>query len=560
MKVRLMFADRDVDLDAEPTAEADDLVADLQLGPLLTAAAQGDTLIGAGFRHALLSPLDSVEAIEYRQATLRECVLQERAVREIYDLTGQALAEKRHIFIVFLHEKPRMTLHQGVAILDALLPYLRRLRSIAQRAGTLSGGGLSQFFGAVLEELDETYFGEVADELHRLEFPGGMIIGKRLGIGLKGVDDVLHAPSRRSIVDRIGLGTNSYSFQLAARDEAGADALADLEDRGVNKAADATGRAGDHVLGFFTLLRAELAFYLGCLNLRHALTTAAPDDRCATVADADRPTLCDPRPTPTPGSTAESVLSAEQLINPCLSLGGATPVGNDVSADHAAGLIITGANSGGKSTFLRSLGIAELMMHAGMYVCAGSFTASLRTGIFTHFVREEDAAMVSGRFDEELKRMSRIVGALRRGGLVLMNESFASTNEGEGARIGADVLAGLVDAGVGVVMVTHLFELARRMRSELPDLSFLRAERLDDGSRTYRLLPGEPKATSYGQDIYRRLAPWPGEAGDDKQVGAPGPGFELAARRGLGQGDDDGDQGDERDQHVGDVGVEPARL
>lgn len=502
-----MFLDRDVDLVAEVTPGADDLVADLQLEPLFEAAAQQDKVIGAAFRHAILSPLDGIEAIEYRQATLRECLTQERAVREIYDLAGQALAEKRQIMVGFSRNNPNAILRFGVAILNALLPYLRRLRQIADQLGGLAGGGLGRFFDAVVEELDGPYFDAVTEELHRLEFPGGMIIGKRLGTGLKGIDDVLHAPSRQSFMDRIGFGNDSYSFQLAPRDEAGARALDNLEQRGVNRAADAAGRSGDHVLGFFGLLRSELAFYLGCLNLRRAL-----------VAGGEALPLCEPRPAPVPGSPAESVLQTEQLINPGLALSGTTPVGNDVSADHAPGLLITGANSGGKSTFLRSLGIAELMMHAGMYVCARSFTTSLRTGIFTHFVREEDQKMVSGRFDDELKRMSKIIGSLRPGGLVLMNESFASTNEGEGARIGGEVLGGLIEAGVGVVMVTHLFELARTTRTQQPDWLFLRAERLADGSRTYQLVPAEPKATSHGQDIYRQLAPWPGEPADSSEA------------------------------------------
>jgi DNA mismatch repair ATPase MutS len=43
-------------------------------------------------------------------------------------------------------------------------------------------------------------------------------------------------------------------------------------------------------------------------------------------------------------------------------------------------VIITGANSGGKSTFLRSLGLAQLMMQCGMFVTAASFRASACRG------------------------------------------------------------------------------------------------------------------------------------------------------------------------------------
>ena len=38
--------------------------------------------------------------------------------------------------------------------------------------------------------------------------------------------------------------------------------------------ASALAQASDHILAFFTMLRAELAFYVGALNLREALTAA----------------------------------------------------------------------------------------------------------------------------------------------------------------------------------------------------------------------------------------------------------------------------------------------
>jgi len=34
---------------------------------------------------------------------------------------------------------------------------------------------------------------------------------------------------------------------------------------------------------------------------------------------------------------------------------------------------------------------------------------------------------------------------------------------------------------------------------------FLRAERLPDGTRTYRVREGAPLVTSYGEDVYRRV-------------------------------------------------------
>jgi DNA mismatch repair ATPase MutS len=59
-------------------------------------------------------------------------------------------------------------------------------------------------------------------------------------------------------------------------------------------------------------------------------------------------------------------------------------VPNDLEADGTLLVFITGPNSGGKSTFLRSLGAAQLMMQAGMFVPAERYRASLCDGVFTH--------------------------------------------------------------------------------------------------------------------------------------------------------------------------------
>ena len=54
---------------------------------------------------------------------------------------------------------------------------------------------------------------------------------------------------------------------------------------------------------------------------------------------------------------------------------GKTAVGNDLNAGGKDIVIITGANMGGKSTFLCSVGLAHVMMQAGMFVSAESFAS-----------------------------------------------------------------------------------------------------------------------------------------------------------------------------------------
>jgi DNA mismatch repair ATPase MutS len=181
-------------------------------------------------------------------------------------------------------------------------------------------------------------------------------------------------------------------------------------------------------------------------------------------------------------------------------------IGSDADAGHRSLIIITGANQGGKSTFLRSVGLAQLMMQSGMFVGAASFSGSISRGLYTHYKREESAALESGKFDEELSRMSEIVNHLVPSAMVLFNESFAATNEREGSEIAFQILSGLLDRGIRVVCVTHLYELAHRFYEESKGAGlFLQPDRRAGGTRTFRIIEGQPLPTSFGSDLYQAI-------------------------------------------------------
>lgn len=189
-------------------------------------------------------------------------------------------------------------------------------------------------------------------------------------------------------------------------------------------------------------------------------------------------------------------------------------VGNDVDADGVPLLVITGANEGGRSTFLRSAGVAQLMMRAGMFVSADSFGADVRARLFTHLWREEDAEVESGELDEELSRMSGIADLVTSRATALFNEFFAAANEREGSEIARQITRALLDSGVKVLLVAHLFDLAHSLHKKPPaeGVVFLRAQRQADGRRTFRLEVGEPLPTGFGLDLYRDVFEEPAQA------------------------------------------------
>ncbi|MGB8113378.1 MAG: hypothetical protein WCF22_06375, partial [Candidatus Sulfotelmatobacter sp.] len=181
-------------------------------------------------------------------------------------------------------------------------------------------------------------------------------------------------------------------------------------------------------------------------------------------------------------------------------------VANTINAHRKNLVLITGANQGGKSTFLGSVGVAQLMMQCGLFVGAEAFESEICPALFTHYKREEDTSMKSGKFDEELSRMSEIADHVIPNSMLLFNESFAATNEREGSDIAGQIVRALLEKRTKIFFVTHLYEFASRYYDEKSNGAlFLRAERKEDGTRTFKLVEGQPLETSYGTDLYREV-------------------------------------------------------
>ncbi len=521
MKAFLMHADRDFDMAADLPDNVPALIEDLGLDTLFRAMSGGDEFLYTVAQRAVLTSLDDPQAIVYRQRVLQDCLEQAPVVRQMYDIAVEAVAGSKRIYRGIFSRSPDAVLRWSIEALLLFVGLLRRLRQIAdEHAASFRSEGFTALFGTLASELGDDYFAAVDDHLSVLRFRGGVLLSGGLGQGAKGAGYVLRRAAQRKSgwLGRIsGSDRSGYTLRIADRDESGHQTLADLRGRGINLAANALAQSTDHILSFFTMLRCELGFYVGGLNARDQLAQKR-EPLCFPVAQA-------------PGDPV--ALSFLGLYDICLSLrlADGRAVGNDASADGKTLVVITGANQGGKSTFLRSVGLAQLMMQCGMFVPAESFSGTVCAGLFTHYRREEDSAMESGKLDEELARMSGIADLVAPGSVVLFNESFAATNEREGSAVARQVVRALVESGVRVFLVTHLFDLAHSLFAQGSSSTlFLRAQREASGHRTFRLVEGEPESTSYGQDLYERIF---GAVADPAgRPGRPGgPGGQSAATR-----------------------------
>jgi hypothetical protein len=494
MNVHLLYRDRDFDENAPPPPGSEALIQDLGLDALFAAMSHGDAFLSDVARKVTLAGTTDIETIRYRQDVLQDCIKGRAVFEEMHELAAGAIEAERKDIFGSLARSPSSVLFRSISLLESLTIVLVNLRKLAdEHVAGFRSEGLRTLFEMIRSELSDQYFATIRGHLRRLRFSGGVLISAHLGAGNKGADYVLREqpePPGGLMALLFRPKAPSYSFRISDQDEAGARALEELRTRGLSLVAAALGRSTDHILGFLRTLQAELAFYLGCVHL-HDLLSARGHPECF----------------PQPAERQERKLWATGLYDIGLVLDATTGiVANDVRADEKDLVFLTGANQGGKSTFLRSVGVAQLMMQCGMFVPAESFCANVCDRIFTHFKRPEDPDMKSGKFEEELVRMSSIADHLVPNSLMLFNESFAATNELEGSEIAEQIVNALLERRIKVLFVTHQFELAYRFSSRrLPTSLFLRAERRPDGTRTFKMVEGAPLRTSYGEDLYRQI-------------------------------------------------------
>lgn len=508
MKALLMHPDRDFDPKQALPQNERALVQDLAIEPLLHAMTGGDAFLTTVARTALLaSAMNDLETILYRHEVVRDCLGNSEVVTELYALATEAIESKKKSYWGFVSRNPLGMLYGSIELLERLAEILGKLKSIAElRGGPFTSRGFAGIFAMLRTEFSDEYLGSVRSHLSELKFKRGMLLSAELGDGNGGTGYLLRRASntQSSWFDRLVRRTSpTFTFRIAERDESGARALTEIKNRGVNLVANAASQSSEHILSFFEMLKSELAFYVCCLNLYDTLASiGAP--------------VCLPQPV----AMGARKLHFTGLYDVSLALSmGRSLVGNTVDADNKSLVIITGANQGGKSSFLRSIGLSQLMMQCGMFVGADSFTSASCAGLFTHYTREEDATMNKGKLDEELSRLNDIVDAISPNAMMLFNESFAATNEREGSEIARQVTRALLDERVIILFVTHLYDFAHgAFASGWDDAIFLRAQRSEDGTRTFRLEVGEPLETSYGQDVYRAVFGLTGqEPGDESR-------------------------------------------
>jgi DNA mismatch repair ATPase MutS len=490
MKIYLLFKDKDISKNNTLCMNYESLLNDLALDPIIETMANNDTVIKKTITDTLNTPLQTIEEIKYRQEVLVDCLTNKAIIIKLYAITTETLKEQKRMQFWISDKYINGVLISSIDLLKIYIQRLAIIRTTLQdKHSNFKSVGFIRLISMIESELDDTYIkdaNEKLDELRKyITNKDGILVSSNLGSFCQGTNYILRKKEKDHFKRT---WRNAKYFRLAERDDSGAKDLNNKKDRATVVCANILGNTSADIFTFFEQLQRELSFYIGCINLQNKMSEYKMPVCIPKMTDSS---LCN--------------RSWDQLYDIGLVITKKTSVITNTCETSDTNLIlITGANQGGKTTFLRSFGAAQLMMQCGMFVGAKTYTAPIRTGIFTHFKQEEDTSQTSGKLDEELQRMQSIITIMDKKSLILFNESFSSTNDREGSEICRQITQALLEHEVEICSVTHLLSYAQYFLHK-DRVLFLKAERLENKNRTFKIIKGEPFISAYGNDIWEKV-------------------------------------------------------
>ncbi len=168
-------------------------------------------------------------------------------------------------------------------------------------------------------------------------------------------------------------------------------------------------------------------------------------------------------------------------------------------------LVVSGPNTGGKSVFLKAVGLIAALAQSGVVPPVGKGTRlPLFSEIFADIGDEQSIVESLSTFSAHLGNLKEIVGEADQESLVLIDEMGTGTDPQEGVALSRAILEEMVRRGTLTVATSHLGALKRL---DTPGSGVVNASLQFDPDRiepTYQLLKGRP-GRSYGLAIARRL-------------------------------------------------------
>ncbi len=151
------------------------------------------------------------------------------------------------------------------------------------------------------------------------------------------------------------------------------------------------------------------------------------------------------------------------------------PVAYDVLLNRNTNfLFLTGANMAGKSTFIKSVGTATFLAHAGMGVPAAQMELSLFDGMLSNINVMDNIVKGESYFFNEVQRVKATISKVSDGRkwLILIDELFKGTNVQDAMKCSSIVIEGLLNIKNSIfILSTHLYEIGEALKVH-PNIHF----------------------------------------------------------------------------------------
>jgi len=174
---------------------------------------------------------------------------------------------------------------------------------------------------------------------------------------------------------------------------------------------------------------------------------------------------------------------------------GATP--NDITITPEGNvLFLTGANMAGKSTFMKSLGIAMFLAHMGFPVAAGHMEFTVLDGIYTTINLPDNLGMGASHFYAEVLRVKKMAQELSQGRnlMVIFDELFRGTNVKDAYEATIAITGAFARKRNSLFVIsTHIIEAGDVLKTKCDNVRFVYLPTKMNGNHpvyTYKLEEG----------------------------------------------------------------------